>query len=94
MRRNIVILITAAAFILSTALTFTGCTANVRSKVWGGNMNIDLPAHQKLVNATWKDAELWYLTRPMREGEVPETSILHEKSSFGVIEGTVTFIEH
>lgn len=88
-KRNILIAICLAA----AALTFPGCTDNVRSKQFGGNMNVTLPAHRKLMNATWKNDELWYLTRPMHEGEAAETTIFREKSSFGVLEGTVTFIE-
>ena len=71
----------------------TGCTENIRSKTFGGNMNVTLPQGQKLVTATWKNAELWYLTRPMQTNEVAETFTFVEKSSFGLVEGKVTFVE-
>lgn len=70
-----------------------GCNENARSRRLGSNMNVQLPAGHKFVNATWKDNEVWYLYRPMRTNEVPETYTLKEKSSFGMIEGSVTFIE-
>lgn len=74
--------------------TMAACTANVRAKQWGGTMTLNLPAEQKLVVATWKDSHLWYLTRPMREGERAETYTFREDSNFGVMQGTVIFQEH
>ena len=59
----------------------------------GGKATVRLPKGQKLVEATWKEVDLWYLTRDRREGEPIETFTFQESSSFGVIEGTVTFIE-
>ena len=71
----------------------SGCTENIRSKTFGGNMTIALPANQKLVNATWKESQLWYLYRPMHSNETAETYTFKEKSSFGMMEGVVTFQE-
>ena len=43
---------------------------------------------------TWKDGgSLWYLTRPMREDEKPETHVFKQSSSYGIFEGTVTIVE-
>lgn len=78
--------------VLSTVL-LVGCTENVRSKGWGGTMTVKLPANQKLVNATWKESELWYLTRQRHSNEVVDTYTFQEKSSFGMVEGTVIFVE-
>lgn len=75
------------------AMSLTSCTENARAKAWGGTATVDLPANTKIVNATWKDQELWYLTRPMRTGEVAETVTLHEQSSFGLVQGKVIFKE-
>ena len=36
---------------------------------------------------------LWYLTRPMREEEEPETHTFQQSSEFGILEGTVTVVE-
>lgn len=74
-------------------LSLTSCTENSRAKAWGGTATVDLPVNTKIINATWKDQELWYLTRPMRADEVAETATLHEQSSFGLIEGKVVFKE-
>ena len=72
-------------------LCLTGC--HETTKDFGGNMTIELPKGQKLEEITWKDTNLWYLTRPMREDEVAETHTFQQKSEFGVFEGTVIIIE-
>jgi hypothetical protein len=72
---------------------FVACTENQRAKTFGGTMTVNLPAGQKLINATWKEEDLWYLIRPMRAGEVPEEALFKEDSSFGILKGTVVFKE-
>jgi hypothetical protein len=71
----------------------TGCTANDMAKNWGGKMNFDLPKGNKLVTITWKDADMWYLMRPMRSNEVAETYEFCEKSSFGMVQGKIIIKE-
>jgi hypothetical protein len=75
------------------ALSLSACTQNSQAKNWGGTARLDLPAGQKLVNVTWKDTELWYITRPMRADEVAETYTFNEESSWGVMEGTYVIKE-
>ncbi len=74
--------------VLIFSSTVISCTKNARVKSFGGTAIIELPAGQKLVHCTWKDANLWYLTRPMKEGETVETYTFQEKSNFGMVEGT------
>lgn len=81
-------------FIVFLVITIIGCTTNQRAKTFGGTMTINLQPGQKLIVATWKEDDLWYLTRPMRDGETAETHQFHEDSSFGVMQGTVIFKEH
>ena len=88
-KQNIVLLTIATSAILFLA----SCTQNERAKAFGGTASVDLPSNQKLVTATWKDQNLWYLTRPMRSDETPETYTLKESSSYGLVEGTVIFNE-
>ena len=79
---------------IASAFLLVGCTENQRARNFGGNVNITLPQNEKLVTATWKQGDhLWYLTRIRHTNEVPETSVFREKSDFGIIEGSVTFIE-
>jgi hypothetical protein len=70
------------------AISLASCTENSKAKNWGGTAYLTLPAGQKLVNVTWKDAELWYITRPMRKDEFPETYTFNEESNWGVMEGS------
>ena len=56
-------------------------------------MTIAVPADQKLINVTWKETEVWILTRPMRADETPETYSFYEKSTWGLMEGEIKLIE-
>jgi hypothetical protein len=81
-------------FLAILALTaFCGCTQQERAKAWGGTATTTLPPGEKLVVVTWKETNLWYLTRPMKEGEVPETYTFREDSSYGMVEGKVIIRE-
>jgi hypothetical protein len=71
----------------------TSCTENERVKAWGGEGTIKLPKGKKLVNVTWKETQIWYLTRNMDSNDVAETYEFHEESSYGVIEGTYKIVE-
>lgn len=75
------------------AIILSSCTAQERAKNWGGEAVVDLPKGQKLISVTWKETQLWYLTRPAREGEKPETFLFQEDSNYGVLEGRVVFKE-
>lgn len=46
----------------------------------------------KLEEITWKDDDLWYLTRPMRDNESAETHTFDQSTDFG-FEGQVIIIE-
>lgn len=69
------------------------CTENNRVKNWGGEGTINLPKGRKLVNVTWKETQVWYLTRPMDSNDVAETYLFQEESSWGVMEGTYNIVE-
>lgn len=77
--------------IILVALMLTGC--QTATKDLGGEMTVELNPGQKLEEITWKDSNLWILTRPFREGEKSETHTFYEDSEWGVWEGTVTIIE-
>jgi hypothetical protein len=72
---------------------FVSCTENERVKAWGGEGTINLPKGRKLVNVTWKETEIWYLTKPMDSSDVAETYQFQEESSWGVVEGTYNIVE-
>lgn len=83
-------------FLLGTFLVLsiglTGC--QTVAKNYGGSMTIDLEPNQKLEEITWKDDDLWYLTKPMTSDDTAETHTFQQSKDFGVFEGTVTIVEH
>lgn len=79
--------------ILTLALCFSSCTQQIRTRQLGGEMTIELPPGQELMEVTWKDNDLFYLTRPMAPDYVPVTKTFKESSSLGVMESTVYFKE-
>ncbi len=81
-------------FVLLLCLFGSGCTDNIAAKSWGGSTTMEIADCQKVVNVTWKDANLWCLTRPFHEGDVAETYSFKEDSAYGVLNGTVTIKEH
>jgi hypothetical protein len=82
----LILLLFSIIFLLSSC-------QNWRVKQAGGSMTIELKPNEKMINATWKDNDLWYLTKPMSKTDSAETYILREKSNRGILEGKITFIE-
>lgn len=70
-----------------------GCTQQQLTREFGGSMTINLPAGQELMEATWKEDNLFYLTRPMAPDYIPVKKTFQESSSWGVMESTVIFVE-
>ena len=79
--------------LLMASIGLISCSENNRAKVWGGTMKVELSAGQKLVDVTWKENSLWYMTKPMNETDVAERYEFVENSNWGVVEGKVIFIE-
>ena len=52
---------------LVVGIGLISCTENSRVKSFGGTGDINLPKGQKLVNVTWKETQIWYLTRPFKK---------------------------
>jgi hypothetical protein len=80
-------------FAIGVIAMLGSCTENSRVRNFGGDGIIKLPKGQKLVNMTWKNDDIWYLTRPMNSTDVAETYKFHEESSWGMVEGTYKIIE-
>jgi len=83
----------ATCALIAALLSSVGCTDNQRAKHYGGSMTINLPPNTKLLNVTYKQDNLWYLTRPATTNDVAETLTFKEKSNMGVFEGTIIFVE-
>ena len=77
---------------ITCIILLTGC--NPITRKMGGDMTVHLKQGEKLVNVTWKETSLWFLTKPMKHDDVAETYKFKEDSTWGVMEGTVTIIEH
>ena len=75
--------------LLGAILLFSvlSCTDNQRARTVGGEETIELPKNRVLLNATWKQADLWLLTKDTLTNEV----FFNEKSNWGVLEGTIKF---
>ena len=58
------------------------CTANQRARHFGGDLTVYLPFNEKLVNATWKETNLYYLTEPMDSNYVPKTKKFIEDANW------------
>lgn len=78
---------------ICAVLALTACTQQQRARQFGGTAEIEVPVGQKVMMATWKGDHLFYMTEPMDSGYVPTTKILHESSSWGVLESTIKFKE-
>lgn len=79
--------------ILLIIFSVSGCTQNEVARQYGGTVTVELPKGQKLVNASWKETNLWYLYRPMHPGEYAEKYTYQEDSGYGILEGKVIFVE-
>lgn len=71
--------------LLAVAMFATSCTENQRAKRFGGKMEYTVPAGEEFINATWKDNNLWVITKETKTGTV----YMHEVSDYGILEGTV-----
>lgn len=66
---------------------------NTVARKLGGTLEIKVEPGQKVMMATFKESDLFYMTEPMDSGYIPVTKTLHEKSKYGIIETKVKFIE-
>lgn len=80
------------SIVLIGTLLLAGCDQYV-ARNFGGSYTLELPEGEKLVNVTWKDDSLWYLTEPMEDGYEPKEYKFEADTVFGVFEGTVTIVE-
>lgn len=78
--------------IILSLLFISSCTENQMTRRYGGTEHITLE-NKELVNLSWKQDQLWILTKPMSEDHKPITYSLKEKSSFGFVEGEVIIKE-
>jgi hypothetical protein len=70
---------------------FISCTKNERARNFGGQESIILDSSIRLVNVTWKNSDLWILTK--KDTTKPVTYYFKEKSNWGIQEGQIRIIE-
>lgn len=69
------------------------CSAQSITKNWGGEMDVSLEPNQKLVEVTWKDDSMWFLTKEMTDVDIAENYKFYEKDVMGILEGCVNISE-
>ena len=79
--------------VIAATLSFISCTEQERARHFGGKTVIQVDPGYKLVEVTWKDENLWIFMEEMDSDYVPKTKIFKEESSYGVMEGCITFKE-
>lgn len=79
-------------FLAYICMTFVSCEQPIARK-FGGNTTINLKPGERLVEATWKENNVWYLVEPMDSDYKPKIKVFKESSVLGIMEGSITFIE-
>ncbi len=75
-------------FVFALLAFFTlSCNDNQRARAFGGTEEVKLKENEVLLNVTWKDVDMWILTRDTVTG----VSYFREKSAWGMMEGAVIF---
>ena len=59
--------------LLALMVSLTACTSNTSARYYGGTTTINLDHNRKFIDITWKDDNLWVLTKPMTEDDIAET---------------------
>lgn len=77
--------------VILLVLILASCTGNERARNFGGTEKITLEKGERLVNMTWKQDDLWLLTR--QDTTAPQVYHFKEKSSYGMMEGEIIVTE-
>ena len=73
-------------------LALSGCD-NWMAKHWGGTLELHAEPGTKVINVTWKNEDIWVVTRPMRDDEHAEVVTFREYSRTGILSGKVVVHE-
>ena len=82
---NILFTFLIGIVLLVMGVKLTSCTKNQRTKNFGGTETIYLQKNEIVLNVTWKKDQMWICTRDTVTG----ITYFREKSSWGMLEGTV-----
>jgi len=75
-------------YIVLLSVLMSSCTSNEMARKFGGNETVELQPNRVLVNVTWKENNMWILTKDT----ITNQMYFNEKSSYGLMEGQVTFV--
>lgn len=76
--------------VLATVIVLTSC-GNEMVRKYGGSETLNLKEGERLVNITWKESDLWILTK--KDTTKPSTYTFREESNRGILNGSVIIIE-
>jgi hypothetical protein len=79
--------------LICLSLISTSCTENIRTRTFGGTLNVNVKKGYKVTSATWKENQLFYFIEPMEFDYKPKEKRFIESSSWGIIESEVVFNE-
>ena len=71
----------------------SSCTEQERTRRFGGTTTIDVEPGYRVMMATWKGKDLFYMVEEMPDDYVPHDKTLIESSSYGIIESKIIFKE-
>lgn len=80
-------LLISTSVVLGLIMVIASCTSNQRARRWGGTEQVQLQKNEVLLSVTWKENNMWVLTRDT----LTNVNHFREHSSYGVIEGEVMF---
>ena len=69
------------------------CTKQERVRTFGGTETIQVEPGKRVMMATWKESDLFYMVEDMPEDYVPHDKTLIESSSYGIWEAKIVFKE-
>lgn len=78
--------------VAAIALMLAGCD-QMTTRHFGGTTTVQLPCGEKFINASWKENNIWYATRPATVSDNFHTIVYRESSIAGILQGKVMFYE-
>jgi len=73
--------------VILLTLMLISCTNNMKARTFGGTEEIKLNKNEVLMNATWKQNDLWVLVKDTTTNKCE----FKEYSSFGILQGKIVF---
>lgn len=88
-----VIKIVLGLIMIVAGVTIPACTKQERVRTFGGTEVINVEPGKRVMMATWKETDLFYMVEDMPEDYTPHDKTLVESSSYGILESKIIFRE-